>query len=431
MKLTDIGCRTAKPKDRPYKIFDGGGLYLEIMSNGSKLWRIKYSYAGKEKRLSLGPYPLVTLAEARNGRDEAKKLLRNNINPAEHRQHTKQQIARDASNSFEAVAREWYDHQKDRWSKGYADNILHRLEMDIFPMIGKRPISQITPPELLDCLRKVEKRGALDLAGRIKQTCGQIFRYGIQTGKCERDSAADLKGALRSRKAKHFASIETKELPNFIKTLQQNDARLYNRTRRAIWLSMLTFTRPGEIRQAQWAEIDLEAGEWIIPAERMKMRREHIVPLSQQAIKILKEQQEETGTLNTPYVFPSQIEPRSPMSDGTVNRAIKRLGYGQRMVAHGFRALARTTIREKLRYDSEVIEKQLAHRTRNPLGEAYDRTQFLDERRLMMQAWADYIDAEAQKNFTPHVVTQTITISPSRNNYPLSQTNLQGGSISS
>lgn len=404
MKLTNISCKNAKPREKAYKIFDGGGLYLEVMPNGNKLWRLKYRYMGKEKRFSLGAYPLVSLNEARDGRDEAKKLLLKDIDPMDAKKDRKNQIARNALNSFQAVALEWYDNQFDRWSKNYADGILHRLKTDIFPHIGHRPISQITPPELLECLRKVEKRGALELAARAKQTCGQIFRYGVQTGKCERDPAADLKGALKSRKVEHYATIDAKEIPEFLRTLERNDARLYARTRRAIWLSLLTFTRPGEIRQARWSEIDLEAGEWLIPAERMKMRRDHLVPLSRQVITILKAQKEEIESINTDFVFPSQIKPRLPMSDGTVNRALKRLGYGQNLVAHGFRALARTTIREKLDYDSEIIEKQLAHRTRNPLGEAYDRTQFLDERREMMQAWADYLDAIASDGKVFHFV---------------------------
>jgi len=397
MKLTDTACKSAKPAARPYKRFDGGGLYLEVMPNGNKLWRLKYRYLGTEKRFSLGAYPLISLAEAREGREEAKKLLARDIDPSTARRDRKHHIIRNAQNTFEAVAREWYENQEDRWSKKYAEKVMRGMTMNIFPCIGSRPIAQITPPELLDCLRKIEKRGALDIAGRTKQICGQVFRYAIQTGKCERDAAADLKGALKTRKKTHFASIEDKEIPDFIKALERNDARLYARTRRAIWLSMLTFCRPGEIRQARWSEIDWQTKQWTIPAEKMKMRRDHIVPLSKQALAILNEQKEESGQINTDWVFPSQIKPRKCMSDGTVNMAIKRLGYGESMVAHGFRALARTTIREKLGYDSEIIEKQLAHRTNNPLGEAYDRTQFLDKRRKMMQHWGDYLDAAASE----------------------------------
>lgn len=395
MKLTDTACKTAKARDKAYKRFDGGGLYLEVMPNGNKLWRLKYRFLGKEKRFSLGAYPLVTLAEAREGRDEAKKLLAKDIDPVTAKQDRKKYVIRNAANTFEAIAREWHENQKERWSRAYPGKVMRCFEKNVFPHIGNRPIAQITPPEILECLRKIEKRGSLDVAATTKQLCGQVFRYGIQTGKCERDATADLRGALKIRKTKHYAAIEAKDIPEFLKALEKNDARLFSRTQRAIKLSMLVFARPGEIRQARWSEIDFDTKTWTIPAEKMKMRRDHIIPLSKQAITVLKEQQEETGHLATDWVFPSQIRPKQPMSDGTVTRAIERIGYGESMVAHGFRALARTTIREQLGYDSEIIEKQLAHKTRNPLGEAYDRTQFLPQRKKMMQEWADYLDAAA------------------------------------
>ncbi len=408
MTLTDTKCKGAKTGINPnkpdedftgraYKMFDGGGLYLEVMPNGSKLWRVKYRYLGNERRLSLGTYPHVSLAEAREGREEIKKKLAKDIDPAAAKLERKREIIRNAQNTFEAVAREWHEKQIERWSEDHARHIMQRMERDIFPHIGNRPIAAIDAPELLETLRKVEKRGALELAARVKQTCGMVFRYGIATGKCSRDPAADLKGTLKTRKVKHFAAMDAKELPEFIKALERNQARLFERTRRAIWLSMLTFLRPGEIRRARWEDIDFQEKEWIIPAERMKMNRDHIVPLSKQAIAILKEQQEETGVLNTPWVFPSQHRPRKSMSDGTVNRALHRLGYKNKHVAHGFRALARTTIRERLGYDSEIIERQLAHKASGPLGEAYDRTQFLDKRRKMMQHWADYLDSASSQ----------------------------------
>lgn len=393
MKLTDTACKSAKAKNAAYKRFDGGGLYLEVMPNGSKLWRVKYRYLNKEKRLSLGAYPLVTLAEAREGRDEIKKLLAKDIDPATAKRDKKSEIIRNAENTFKAVALEWHEAKKSSCSEGYAQKVMRRLEMHVFPYIGSRPISQIEPPELLeDCLRKVEKAGALDMAGRVRQVCSEVFRYGIQTGKCKRDAAADLKGALKTGKTEHFRTLDLKDLPGFLRALERNEARLFERTRRAIKLSLLTFCRPGEIRQAKWSDIDLKEAQWSIPAEVMKSRRDHIVPLSKQAMEILEAQKKETGRINTDYVFPSQVYPQKCMSDGTVNRAIERLGFGEAMVAHGVRALARTTIREKLGYESEIIEKQLAHRTRNPLGEAYDRTQFLPQRKKMMQHWADYLD---------------------------------------
>ncbi len=398
MKLTDIKCKTGKPKDKPYKMFDGGGLYLEVLPTAKKLWRLKYYYLKKEKRISLGPYPLVTLAEARNAREDAKKLLLKDIDPSAARKDKKRLTSRNAENTFKAVALEWHGQNKDRWSKNYAYKVLRGLELNVFPFIGHRPISQITPPELLsECLRRPEQRGSLDIAARTRQICGQVFRYGIQTGRCEWNAAENLKGALKTKKTEHFRTINSKEIPAFLKALERNEARLFERTRRAVQLSLLTFCRPKEIRMARWEDIDFEEKIWLIPAHIMKMGKEHFVPLSRQAIAVLKEQETEVEMLNTPWVFPSQVRPREPMSDGTVNKAIKRLGYGKDMVAHGFRALARTTIREQLKYHSEIIEKQLAHKSPGPLGEAYDRTQFIDERTVMMQEWADYLDALASE----------------------------------
>ena len=399
MKLTDIKCKSAKPKDKAYKLFDGGGLYLEVLPSGKKLWRLKYYYLCKEKRISLGAYPLVTLAEARDAREDAKKLLLKEIDPSTARKDKKRESARNAENTFKAVALEWHEQNKERWSVNYAYKVMKGLELNVFPFIGHRPIAEITPPELLnDCLKKIEKRGSLDIAGRTKQICGQIFRYGIQTGRCEWNAADNLQGALKTKKTEHFRTIDIKDVPDFIKALERNEARLFERTRRAIWLSFYTFCRPFEIRKARWQDIDFEEKTWTIPAEMMKMRRDHIVPLSRQAIAVLEEQKKEVYPLNTEWVFPSQVRYRNPMSDGTVNKAIKHLGYGKDMVAHGFRALARTTIREKLDYDSEIIERQLAHKASGPLGEAYDRTQFLEERTRMMQDWADYLHAVASEN---------------------------------
>lgn len=401
MKLSDIACKNAKPKEGQYKLFDGGGLYLLVRPNGSKLWQLKYRFLNKEKTLSIGQYPLVSLAQARTARDDAKRLLLQNppIDPMAHKEDHKRQAIRKVENTFKAVALEWLALNKDRWSDNYAYKIEKGLELNVFPHIGERPIAEITPPELLkDCLKKIEKRGSLDIAARTRQICGLVFRYGIQTGKCEWNPAENLRGALKTRKTEHFRTLDAKQVPDFLRALERNEARLFERTRRAVWLSLYTFCRPVEIRKARWEDIDFDEGLWTIPAEIMKMRREHIVPLSRQTLAVLEEQKKEVELLNTPWVFPSQIRPREPMSDGTVNKAIKRLGYGEDMVAHGFRALARTTIREKLHYDSEVIERQLAHKASGPLGEAYDRTQFLDKRRNMMQDWADYVDALTQPN---------------------------------
>ena len=325
---------------KSYKIFDGGGLYLEIMPTGKKLWRLKYRYLQKEKRISFGSYPLVSLADARDARQDAKKLMLKDIDPSSERKEKKRTLTRNAENTFKAIAMEWYDIKKGEWSVGHAQKVWRCLEMNAFPYIGARPIGEIKPPELLDCLRKVEKRGALEIASKTKQICGQVFRYGIQTGKCEWNAADNLSGAIKTKRTEHFRAMDFKQLPSFLGALHRNDARLFERTRRAVWLSLYTFCRPIEIRTARWEDIDYDEAIWTIPAEKMKMNRDHIIPLCDQVIKILKDQQEEVEHINSEWVFPSQNKPRNPMSDGTVNKAIKNLGFGKDMVAHGFRVLA-------------------------------------------------------------------------------------------
>lgn len=398
MKLTDKACKTAKAKEKPYKLADGGGLYLEVMPTGSKCWRMKYRIFGKEKRLAIGVYPLVSLAEARQSREMAKKQLLQQVDPSDAKRDGRREAQRNADNTFKAVALEWHDVKKGGgWSDKHTANVLRRLELDIFPYLGTRPIAAITAPDVLDALRKIEARGALDIAARVRSICSQIFRFGIQTGKCPADHnpVIHLAGALKTRKTQHFAALESKEIPSLLHAVHTNDQRLHGTTRHAILFNLLTFVRPGELREAQWDEIDFEEGLWTIPAERMKMRRVHLVPLSKQAITILREQRDKNQHINTPWVFPSPIRPRDPMSDGTVLVALKRMGFKDRMTAHGFRALARTTIREQLDYEPDVIEAQLAHKAAGPLGEAYNRAQHLTKRKRMMQEWADYIDTLA------------------------------------
>lgn len=392
MKLTDTACKAAKPASKQYKMTDGAGLYLLVKPNGSKIWQMKYSYLEKEKTLSIGQYPLVTLAEARMARENAKKMLLQGTDPTQAKKQEKRLAVRNAQNTFKVTALEWYDTKKERWSESHAKNVLHRLETDIFPHIANWPIKDVKAPDLLDVLRKIEKRGAWDLAIRTRQICGQVFRYGIQLGRCERNPAQDLCGALKTRKTEHYAAITPDELPELVRAVHRNDARLYPRTRNAILLSLFTFQRPTEIREARWSEIDLDKGLWTIPPERMKKRLEHIVPLSRQAIQILREQKQETELLQTDWVFPSHIRPRDAMSNNTVRVALQKLGFKGRMTAHGFRALARTAIREVLDYSPDVIEVQLAHKAAGPLGDTYNRAQFLKQRIVMMQEWADYVD---------------------------------------
>lgn len=395
MPLTNTACSNAKPRKKPYKLGDSDGLYLLVQPNGSKYWRFKYRFLGKEKLLALGVYDEVSLAGARQRRDAARKLVASGIDPAAARKRERREAITNAANTFEKVAREWHTNKSESWKPKTGAKILRYLENDIFPHIGSRPIAEIDPPELLDVLRKVEARGAYYNAGRMKQLCGQIFRYGIATAKCKRDAAADLRDALKSRKTKHYAALEAKDLPDFLKTLERNDARLFSQTRRAIKLLMLTFVRTGELIGASWDEFDFEKKEWSIPAARMKMGKPHIVPLSRQVIALLKEQREETKHLNTPWCFPNQVRPKLPMSNNTALFGIQRLGYKGRMTGHGFRAIARTVLREELNYDADVIEAQLAHKASGPLGEAYNRAKHLDKRRKMMQHWSDYVDAFA------------------------------------
>lgn len=392
MALTNIQCQTAKPKEKPYRISDSGGMYLEVMPNGSKYWRLKYRWLGKEKRLALGIFPLTTLAEAREKRDAARKQIALGVDPSKAKVEARRLAISEAANTVELVSREWLERQSGRWSEGYSKKVLRRLEHDLFPYIGTRPIGDIEPPELLEVLRKIETRGAHYNAGRIRQYCGQIFRYAISTARARRDPSADLRGALTTAKTEHYAALNIKEMPEFIRVLDKNDARLFPQTRRAIRLLMLTFTRTSELIEASREELDFRKAQWEIPGERMKMGKPHIVPLSTQAIALFKEQIAETEHLNTTWLFPNQVRPQKPMSNNTILFGIGRLGYKGKMTGHGFRSLAMTTLMENLGYAHEIPDAQLAHAKGDSVRRAYDRTTFLPQRRLMMQEWADYLD---------------------------------------
>jgi integrase len=393
MPLTDTACKSARPKAKFYKKTDSQGLYLHIAPNGGRYWRLKYRFLGKEKRLACGVYPETSLAEAREKRAVARKMLEDGIDPSSTKRDNRQLAEVNAANTFEAVAREWHERYREKWTPLYARDILHRLETDIFPVIGKRPVADITPLIVLNALKKIENRGAGEMARRAVQYCGQIFRYAVVTGRAERNPTADLKGALKPVKHGHFSALEPKDLPEFLHTLERNDARLFVLTRLAIRLMMLTFVRTGELIAATWDEFDLEGAEWSIAAERMKMRKAHIVPLSRQAVAILKQLQVMNG--NYQWVFASPTKHRRHMSNNTILKALERLGYKGRMTGHGFRALAMTTIQEKLKYPHDVVDRQLAHAPRNKVDAAYDRTKYLDDRRKMMQDWADYLDSTA------------------------------------
>lgn len=394
MKLNDLTCKTAKPNPppskTPRKLADGEGLYLWVMPNGKKYWRLKYRLNGKPKEYAIGVYPEVSLKEARDKKYEARKILAKGQDPLRERQKQKLASQRNHENTFQVIAQEWYELHKDNWKPRYASEVLKRLEEDIFPEIGNYPIKDIEPPLLLEVIRKIERRGAYDLAKRQLQKCGEVFRYGIATGRAIRDPSADIKDALKPVKKQHFAALDPRDIPEFVQALERNDARLYQSTRNALNLIMLTFVRTNELINARWEEIDFERKEWIIPAERMKMGKEHIVPLAQQVIEILENQKEIAW--NRPLVFPSNVRPQKSISNNTILGALKRLGYQGRMTGHGFRALAMSTIKQELGYRHEVVDRQLAHVPKSKIDRAYDRAMFLNERRVMMQEWADYID---------------------------------------
>ncbi|MEW5864176.1 MAG: integrase arm-type DNA-binding domain-containing protein [Pseudomonadota bacterium] len=395
MPLTDTAIRSAKPKAKTVKLFDGGGLYLEINPAGGKWWRWKYRYGGKEKRLSLGVYPDVSLKAAREKRDAARRQLIAGIDPAQARRAEK--LAQAGAESFEAIAREWHAKFSPGWVASHGDRILRRLERDVFPWIGKRPIAEIKAPELLAVLRRIESRGALETAHRALQNCGQIFRYAVATGRAERDPTRDLRGALPAPKEKHHASItDPKRIGELLRAIDAYQGFFV--TKCALRLAPLVFVRPGELRKAQWAEIDLDKAEWRIPAERMKMREQHIVPLSRQAVAILRELEPLTNRAipskpDAPrYVFPSARSRSRPMSENAVLAALRRMGYTKdEMTGHGFRSMASTLLHEQ-GWNHQVIERQLAHAERNAVSAAYNFAEHLPERRKMMQAWADYLD---------------------------------------
>lgn len=388
MALTDASIRTAKPADKPIKLADEKGLFLLIHPNGSKYWRQKYRYGGKEKMLAHGVYPDVTLKDARDRRDEARKLLANGIDPGENKKAAKAAITERAANSFEVVAREWFAKHSPGWAKSHADKIIKRLENDVFPWLGGRPVGDITAPELLTVLRRIESRGAVDTAHRAHQNCGQVFRYAVATGRAERDPSGDLRGAIPPAKVKNYASItEPAKVAEMLRAFDAFKGTFVVRC--ALLLAPLLFVRPGELRQAEWLGMDLDKGEWAYVVT--KTNTDHIVPLATQAVAILRELHGLTG--HGRYVFPGR-DPKKPMSDAAINAALRRMGYDTKteITGHGFRAMARTILHEELHQKPEVIEHQLAHVVPDALGTAYNRTKFLKERKAMMQLWADYLD---------------------------------------
>lgn len=397
MPLTDTSVKNAKPKDKTYKLFDGGGMYLEVTPNGNKWWRLKYRIAGKEKRLALGVYPTISLKDAREKREEARKHLVNNIDPSQIKQAQKASLKNIHANSFETIAREWFIKFSANWVSSHSEKIIARLEKDIFPWLGNKSITDILAPDILSVVRRIESRGALDTAHRALQNCGQIFRYAIATGRAERNPSTDLRGSLPSIKQNHLAAItEPKQVGELLRAIDNYQGSFI--TKCALKLAPLVFVRPGELRTAEWSEINFETAEWNIPASKMKMREPLLVPLSTQALEILAEIHSFSGS--SKYVFPSLRTFSRPMSENAILAALRRMGYSKdEMTGHGFRAMARTLLDEVLGVRSDYIEHQLAHAVRDPNGRAYNRTAHLVERKKMMQKWADYLDELKQNIF--------------------------------
>ncbi|MDA8591276.1 integrase arm-type DNA-binding domain-containing protein [Luminiphilus sp.] len=396
MPLSDAKIKNAKPREKTYRVYDERGLYLEVSPKGGKWWRFKYRFRGKEKRISLGTYPDTKLGKAREKRDEARRLVSEDIDPSQQKKAHKAAQADLSANSFELVALEWHSKKSPTWSQIHADNIMGRLKRDVFPWLGQRPIAEITAPELLQVIRRIEERGANETAHRVLSNCGEVFRYAIATGRAERDVAADLRGALQPTVKKHLAAVtDPKRVGELLRMIDGYEGTLTVRC--ALKLAPLVFVRPGELRTAKWEDIDLEKAEWRFTVS--KTNTQHIVPLAVQAVAILKELQPLTGQRE--YVFPGARSPKRPMSNNAVLSALRRMEIEkEEMSGHGFRAMARTILDEILGVRPDIIEHQLAHQVRDPLGRAYNRTAHLAERRKMMQQWADYLlDLKTQPHY--------------------------------
>lgn len=407
--LTNTECKNAAcPENKArIRLTDGGGLYLEVARNGSKRWFWKYLFDGKEKRLALGGYPNVMLKAARSARDDARKLQQAGTDPVQRRRLLKLARKVDATNTFEGVAREFHATKVSGWSEQYGRRWLERLEKDIFPWLGSLSVDQVTAPLLLQTLRRVEARGVRELAHSLREGCGQVIRYGIATGRCERNPAADLRGALKPVATKHMAAmLEPVQVGDLMRSI--HDYAGQPGTRAALLLSALLFQRPGNMRQMEWAEIDLDGGMWSIPAQKMKRTkhgkingRPHLVPLAPQAVECLRELHPLTG--HGRFVFPSLITGERAMSENTLRVALRRMGYdNDTMTPHGFRAMARTLLVERTSVQPDVIEAQLAHVKNGPLGAAYDRAEFMEQRRQMMSTWADYLDQLREQITAPN-----------------------------
>ena len=389
LPLTDIQVKNAKPKTKEYKLSDGGGLHLLITPSGGKLWRFKYRFEGVEKRLTFKTYPEVSLADARHRRDDARKLIANGVDPASIMKAQKEEKVASET-TFEKVAREWFAKNEPVWSASHIKTVKSRLERDVYPIIGNRPIVEITRGEVISLIRRVEARGVIETADRIKIYCGQIFRYALNLELIPHNPVTDMRDVLSKREAGHHAAItDPKKLAGLMRSIDEFDGSFMVKC--ALKIAPLIFVRPGELRQMEWSEIDFETSQWNIPAEKMKMKTAHLVPLCRQVVVVLKELHPLTG--NGKYVFPNYRTNERPMSEVALLAALRRMGYSkEEMTPHGFRATARTILDEVLQVRPDFIEHQLAHAVKDPNGRAYNRTAHLDERKKMMQLWADYLD---------------------------------------
>lgn len=396
MKLTDLSCRTSKPTEKNYKLRDGQGLYLLVMKAGGKSWRYDYKLkrddgSHKNGTFVIGIYPKITLAKARDLHQKARTLVSNGTDPNDFKKEQERIKRQERALTFSLVAEEWLDKRRREVKEKTIRDIEKRLERDVLPEIGHIPMKDINAVDVVDMLKKIEERGAYEMRNRARQYCSQIFRYAMAIGSADRDYTTDIGDALAVRRIKHQPALQPHEIPEFLTALERNEARLFPQTRLALQMLALTFVRPIELAAAEWSEFDFNDKRWLIPAKKMKMGFDHVVPLASQTLEILYEIKRING--NRQYVFTKQTNPREHMARDTLSKAVRSLGFQSRHSAHGFRAMARTAIREKLNYDSEIIERQLAHAPNTSLGRAYDRTQFLDQRMKMMQEWADYIDS--------------------------------------
>lgn len=395
MKLTDSIIRAAKPRDKRYNLPDGKGLVLFVEPSGSKFWRFRYKFLGKENTLSLGTYPVVKLSEARQKHAKLKELLARGVDPSVQRKTERQQANSAAQNSFHAIALEWHKKQSHTWVASHSRDVLRRLEINAFPFIGGLPIDTIDAPKLLSMCRVIEQRGAYDLAHRVLGVCGQVFRFGIASGRCTRDPSADLRGALTPHVKKHQAAVKPEEVAELIRAISTYDQIGTRQTQLALELMTLTFLRTKELRGAEWAEIDVNNSVWIVPSDRMKKKRhEHLVPLAPQALKILSELKTIGG--DSRFIFPGR-NPDKSISENTILFALYRLGYKGKMTGHGFRTVASTIMNESGLFNPDAIERQLAHADENEVRAAYNRGQYLDERKKLMFWWADFVDELRRK----------------------------------